>query len=113
VVPGLELLLKAALLAKDYDTYYRQLRKRGFGHDLVSTAEEVARAFGQHPMRATLRAKLQLLSNGYKDQRWRYGHPGDIFIQRDSLVAPLVQRRTKALLKLLHRSWPKHGDWQW
>jgi hypothetical protein len=99
---GLELVLKAALLFKDFDKYRSRLTK-DFGHDLAKTAKVAAKVFGQKPMNKALQAELGELSRFYRWHLLRYGTIADIFIDRGSVASELVAARTPVLLRLIRR----------
>ena len=100
---GLEIVLKAALLFRDYNRYRPQL-VRPLGHDLSRTAEYACEAFGFRKLSPPLAAELAQLSKYYKPNHFRYGGVADIFINPTTIPRELVMRRALVVLRLFARS---------
>ena len=94
---GIEILLKAILLARDYEHYKPRLRK--FGHDLVKIATEARAATGLHIFSGASAGELQTLSRFYCKHLLRYASPLDIFIDPSTIPARRVFKHAFAILK--------------
>ena len=104
ICQGIELVLKSALLAKDYGKYEPRLHNpRQFGHDLVKIADAVETEFGFSKMRPTLRAELEELARLYSAHHLRYSGLNDIFIHPHSIKVGNVIARARALTRLMNR----------
>lgn len=101
ICQGIEILLKALLLAADYDKY--QPRLRTLGHKLVRTASEAAAAYGQHPVREKLSRELRSLEILYSSHRLRYSSGYDALVDASTIPSALALRRTLAVLRLAKR----------
>lgn len=100
---GLELILKSALLAKDFGTYRPQLANpKRFGHDLIKIAEAVEGEYGLSTMRPGLRTELEELARLYSAHHLRYPGICDIFIDPNAIGVRHVNRRVKALVRLMN-----------
>ena len=104
ICQSLELILKSALLAKDFHKYSSQLpNRKQFGHDLIKIAEEVEKEFGIQRMGADLRAELGELARLYSEHHLRYSGLNDIFIDPISINVGHVVPRIAAIAKLMNR----------
>jgi hypothetical protein len=98
---GIEIFLKAVLLAKDYDTYKPRLRS--LGHNLVKGAAAVRRATGLHVFSHGALVELQVLNGFYSQHLLRYASNFDIFVDPASIPHTRVVRHTLALLRHAER----------
>ena len=105
---GLEIVLKAALLFKDFDLFHSQLR-RPLGHNLELIVQTAASTFGLHPMRPALAEEIQRLSNRYEQHLLRYGTIYDVFVDPSTIPSELLLKRTAAMLRLMRRQLPELG----
>ena len=80
VCQGLEIVLKAMLLLRDYDKYEPKLRKQ-FRHDLVGIANEVVSIYNLKPFRVGVGAELRNLSDFYSKHLLRYAGLQDMLIE--------------------------------
>lgn len=101
---GLELVLKASLLFRDYDKYRRALERRDLGHNLSRVAETARAAFGLRELPPPLAKELDHLSHYYSNHHLRYGGLADILVEPTSIASGMVLRRTVAVLRLFRRS---------
>ena len=98
---GIEVVLKAMLLANDYTLYKPCLR--GLGHDLPKAAAAVRRATGLHVFSGQARDELETLSNVYRQHLLRYASNFDIFVDPRTIPSRKVFRHTAALFRYLER----------
>jgi len=98
---GLEIVLKAVLLLKDFDRYKEELRK--FGHNLESVTAEVLAISRLHPIRAELASELRYLNSFYARHLLRYGSFFDILIDPREIQSDRILRRITAGLRLIDR----------
>ena len=94
---GIEILLKAILLATDYEHYQPRLRK--FGHDLVKIATEARAATGLHIFSGTSAGELQTLSDFYRKHLLRYASAFDFYIDPSTIPSRRVLMHAFAILK--------------
>jgi len=99
---GIELILKAVLLLRDYDRYKAQLRKP-LSHDLIKATNQVIANLDLNPLRPRLARELDELNALYKDHILRYGSSYDIFVDPRSIEHDAVWRRMRAALRLAER----------
>ena len=105
---GLELMLKGALLLKDFDAYWPKLKK--LGHDLTRLVEETGDAYGQNALRGTeFRTQLKQLAQHFRDHALRYAGLLDIFIAPQSMRWNVVWRRTRAFIVLMEHGMKDSG----
>lgn len=94
---GIELMLKAILLRKNYDTYRSRLSRKPFGHDLIGLLDEVKRQYNVK-LEAELLADIKKLNSFFITHRFRYS---DI----EALIAPAhsfpIRRCLEKLLPLM------------
>ena len=98
---GIEIVLKAVLLANDYKQFKPQLR--ALGHDLPKSAAAVKEATGLHVFKGGVEQELQVLSNFYRQHLLRYAGAIDIFIDPKTIPSRRVFKRTAALLRYAER----------
>ena len=98
---GIEITLKAMLLAIDYDTFKPKLKK--LGHNLVSVADTLASATKFSAPKGNVKAELTALSNLYSQHLLRYGSGYDILVNPSTIPSNRVLRRVAALLRLVER----------
>ena len=99
---GVEIILKAALLMKDYDKYQPKLG-RPLGHNLEKAAVEAQRAFHLNPMRTSLKVELANLNALYSKHLLRYGTGYDILVDPATVPSDRVLRRIAAVSRLIQR----------
>lgn len=108
ICQGIELILKSALLAKDFAEYRPRLSNpKQFGHNLIKTAEAAEKEFGFSPTRAVVREELIELARLYSNHSLRYAGLNDIFINPTSIRFKKVLRRTTALVKVMNREFTR------
>lgn len=108
---GIEIVLKAILLATDYDKYKPRLKtvKRrkqkiaGINHNLVKAWRAVAVALTLSPLRPPLRDELRALSELYSRHLLRYGSLYDILVDPATIGSDRIVRRLAALLRLAEK----------
>ena len=98
---GIEVFLKALLLAKDYDFYKPRLKN--LGHNLVKGAAAVRKATGLHVFSHDALVELLGLSGFYSQHLLRYASNFDIFIDAASIPHTRVIRHTLALVRYAER----------
>jgi len=97
---GIEVILKAFLLAHDFDKYYRRLPRKPFAHDLLGIAHEAIAVYGLKPLRGDIATELSNLNDFYRSHRLRYAGLGDLFIGPGSIPRQRVMRRLEVLFRL-------------
>ena len=107
---GIEIILKALLLAHDYDKFIKQLggRRGQLGHDLLEAARAVATCYQLRPMRPELEGELKTLNDYYSNHRLRYASSVDILVDADSIPYEQVLRRAVSLVRLGTRKKDRH-----
>ena len=98
---GIEIILKAMLLEKDYVRYKPLLRK--YGHDLPKTAAAVRKVTGLHIFPPRILTELQTLSDFYRQHLLRYASNFDIFIDVRTIPSKKVLLHVVALIRYLER----------
>ncbi len=98
---GIEIVLKAMLLAKDYSHYKPRLKD--IGHNLIKAAAAARRATGQHVFTHGTLVELQRLNAYYQQHLLRYAGNVDIFIDPVSIPHERVFRHTLALVRYADR----------
>ena len=98
---GIEIVLKALLLAIDYDKYKPKLKK--LGHDLLKITDATTDAAGLRKLRPRIRAEMESLNRLYSRHLLRYGSGYDILVDPNTIPSRLVLRRAIALLRLVER----------
>lgn len=99
---GIELILKALLLYRDYDKY-RPILKSRFRHNLVRAAECVNLEFGRKPLKPKLLLELKELNDLYNRNLLRYGNAFDLFFDPAKIASDLVLRKVFHTVKLIDR----------
>ena len=102
---GIEIVLKALLLLKNYDAYYPRMgnktkKNNKFGHDLEDLSLEVLSQFGLKPLRPALATELQELNNLYSKHLLRYSSPYDVLVDPNTIQSDLVLMRILAAIRL-------------
>jgi hypothetical protein len=99
---SIEIILKALLLAKDYDAHIIHLRTT-YGHNLIKLADVAIAAYFRRPIAQNVRIELSTLNQLYSDHRLRYGTGYDVFVDPNTIPHMLVLRRIGLLIKFLER----------
>ncbi len=99
---GIEIILKAMLLRRDYDQYALRLSK--LGHNLLRVVGAARSATGLHLFMHGAQAELAELGKFYSATQLRYGGPIDIFIDQSSIPVARTVRHCRALLTYLERT---------
>ena len=94
---GIEIVLKALLLRRDYDTHRPTLKR--LGHNLVRTATSVRTATDLHVFTHGALAELQILNSFYSQHLLRYASNVDILINPETIPHKRVARHAFALVK--------------
>jgi hypothetical protein len=105
---GIELVLKAVLLVKDYDRYKSRLKKP-LGHNLMASCDAVADAYGKPRLRGSTREQLKTLSKLYEEHLLRYGTHHDIFIDASTIPTGRVMHRISTMLRGVEKQGLFHG----
>lgn len=98
---GIEIVLKAILLAKDYDRYKPRLKN--LGHNLIKAAAAVRNATGLNVFTHSALNELQGLNTYYSNHLLRYASNFDIFIDPVSIPHARVIRHAFALVRYIER----------
>jgi hypothetical protein len=98
---GIEIVLKAILLLRDFDKYHPLLKN--YRHDLMRLSSDALAEFKLHPLRRTVSKELKELNRMYSQHFLRYGLLLLISIDPNSVSSRLVQRRALAVLRLVDR----------
>lgn len=101
---GIEIVLKALLLLKNFDAYNPRMKRNkkncGFGHDLESLSTEVLSQFGLKPLRPALATELNKLNILYSNHLLRYYSPYDVLVDPSTIQSDLVLMRIRAAIRL-------------
>jgi hypothetical protein len=97
---GIEVLLKAFLLAHDFDKYWRRLPTKSFGHDLMKLANEVISAYQIKPIPHDVESELRILNDFYSTHQLRYAGIGDLFVDPGTIGYSNVMHRLKVVFRL-------------
>lgn len=101
---GSELILKSALLARNFKKYRPKLHKHNeFGHHLMQVAQAAKTEFGLAAMRPGLSAELGELEHMYCRHDLSYAGLNDILIGPAAIGVEHVLCRVKALVRLVNR----------
>ena len=106
---GLEIVLKAFLLFRNYDSYASQLQKP-IGHNLEKATSTAIREFGLRPLRPSATAELRNLNRLYSRHLLRNGTPRDIILDASTIPRRRVFRKAAAALRLADRHLSKKHD---
>lgn len=106
ICQGIEIVLKALLLFKDFDAYKPRL-KREFGHTLLPLVQEVLSAYNLNPLRPQLAAELEKLAPLYARHLLRYGSFYDLLVHPQTVPCHGVIRRLGAGIRLANRELAK------
>lgn len=99
---GIEILLKALLLFKNYD-YYRGRLRKPLGHDLKKLVKAASTEFGLQPMSNTLNLEIEALNTLYLKHLLRYGTVYDVLVNPETIASDLALRRIAAVIRLADR----------
>jgi hypothetical protein len=102
---GLEIILKAVLLARDFDKYRPGLRT--YRHHLMRLALDAIAEYQLRPLRPAVAAELQNLDKLYTNHNLRYGLLDMIFIDPASIPSRLILKRLAAAMRLAHREFAR------
>jgi hypothetical protein len=102
---GVEIIMKALLLARDFDKYRPRLKK--YRHNLTPLAQDTLAAYSLHQLRPALEAELKNLDQQYAAQSLRYGLLHLIFIDPRSIPSGMILKRTTAVMRLAHREFAR------
>ncbi len=105
---GVEIVLKALLIYKDYNKYKSRLKWKKkdattFGHDLKKLAEETAGEFEVRPIKQDLRVELENLNSLYSSHQLRYGTFYDVLVDPHTIESRNVLRKIVAVIRLADR----------
>lgn len=98
---GIEILLKALLLATDYDFCKPRLRK--LGHDLIKIVVATRKATNLHIFERSTLEELRTRNSFYSQHLLRYAGNVDIFIDPASIPYKRVIRHVFALIRHVER----------
>lgn len=96
ICQGLEIILKALLLAMDFDRF--QVKLKDFGHDLAKLGRNVNTEAKRRPFGKKLDAELQVLSGIYKAMLLRYAGVFGILVRPETIPKRRVMAMTVALI---------------
>jgi hypothetical protein len=97
---AIELILKALLLARDYDRYQPRLRR--VGHNLIKAVDTVTQAYDRRQLSGVARNELTQLSDLYRHHFLRYASNVDIIIDPRSVETARTLRRLYGLVRFVH-----------
>lgn len=101
---GLEIVVKALLLMRDYDRYKPMLKsKGGFGHDLEKLVAAAVTEFRLRPLSSGEAAELRTLNGLYSNHLLRYGSGYDILVDASTIASKRIFRKMVATLRLARR----------
>jgi hypothetical protein len=102
---GIEIVLKALLLFKEFDKHRAMLSSKdgGYGHNLVRLSGDVLSTFGLSPARSPLATELQRVNSFYSQHLLRYGSFLDIFVDPNTIQSDLIVWRILAGVRLVER----------
>ena len=106
---GVEIVLKAILLYRNYDSYKKRLKK-DFGHNLEKLVTEVLDEFGFDSLEEDVAMELKNLNSLYSEHLLRYGSFHDRLVNPSSIASRLVLRKIYAAIRLCDRSLAKGKD---
>lgn len=96
---GVEIVLKALLLLKDFDSFQPQLKIK-FGHNLNTLAVEVLSQFGLKSLRPALATELHELNILYSKHLLRYSSSSDFLVDPSTIQSDLIFTRILAAIRL-------------
>ena len=102
ICQGVEIILKALLLFRDYDKYRNQLR-RPLGHNLTALVAASLSEFGAKPISPALAGELDTLNSLYSNHWLRYGSFYDILVAPQTIPSTLTLRKIAAVIRLAER----------
>ena len=101
---GVEVVLKALLIMRDYEKHKPRLKK--FGHNLSKLADATRLEFGLNALRPPLKAELDALNRLYANAAvypLRYASFLDLLVDPSTVPRALVARRMAAIFRLTAR----------
>lgn len=100
---GVEVVLKALLIMRDYKKHKPGLKR--FGHDISRLAEAISLEFGLNALRPPLKAELETLNRLYANAIYplRYASFLDLLVDPATVPRTLVARRMAAIFRLTAR----------
>jgi hypothetical protein len=107
---GIEIVLKAVLLAHDYNVHKPRLVK--LGHNLVRIAASARQATGLHVFTHGAQVELAGLSTFYSLHVLRYASNFDIFIDASTIPYRRVARHAFALVRYCEKARMFSTDWR-
>jgi hypothetical protein len=99
---GLEIILKALLLIRDWKKYYPLLQNR-YRHNLRPVVSDALTEFCLKPLRPPISQELNELDKLYHTQALRYGFLNSVFTDPSTIPNKLVVRRIGAVIRLAKR----------
>lgn len=99
---AVELLLKGALLLRDFDSHWPRLRR--YGHRLLVLSDMASAAYGVKSPRGAVRDELAMLSTMYEAHLLRYASGIGDLVNPETLHYGRILRRFVAVQRLLHRA---------
>jgi hypothetical protein len=99
---GIEIVLKAFLLFKDYEKY-RGLLKKPLGHDLKRSIATVISEFHLKPLSEAHMKEIELLNSLYANHMLRYGSGYDILVNPSTIPSDLIFRKMIVVIRLAER----------
>ena len=98
---GIEIVLKALLLLRDFDKYQPLLKT--YGHNLIRLAAATQTEFKLDPLRPAVLNELKELNRLYSQHLLRYDLLTDALVDPTSIPSKLVLQRALAVLRLADR----------
>lgn len=98
---GIEIVLKALLLLRAYETYKPKLKV--YSHNLETLVDGVVAEFKLHPLRSGPATELHVLNSLYASHRLRYGSFYDVLVDPLTISSGRVLRRMMAVVRLAER----------
>ncbi len=98
---SVEIVAKALLLLRDYESHGPKLRS--YGHDVSKLYRICLKEYSLNPPRKKLTDELSYLGKLYGWNHLRYASHVDIFIAPESVARDRVVRRLMAVLRLANR----------
>ncbi|SDY52439.1 HEPN domain-containing protein [Nitrosomonas sp. Nm33] len=102
ICQGIEIILKALLLFRNYDKYRNQLRKP-LGHNLKKLTDASQSEFGVKPISNALARELETLNSLYSNHWLRYGSFYDVLVAPHTIPSTFTLRKITAVIKLAER----------
>lgn len=99
---GIELILKALLLRKNYNNYFPLLSKKKYGHNLIALLDEVARLY-KVKVAPDLLVDLRKLNSFFKAHLFRYSDIEAMFSPATSFPITRTLEKLLPLMKAMDR----------